>query len=216
MVSASKGSASFKVEHIGSMFDHAEEGGVAVFVAADFAQTILGKKTTIWARLDLGLGLLDGVGEVFGSSEGGREKVESESFGRAGADARELAEGGNEAKCRGRVVGHQRSTIRASKFFMAALMAGSLRKVSLPAAVADGGDDLAKGVLAGVGWGVSPGVGLGEDARTGREAADSARVSAPGTANFLRMVSRLTRSRISQRRRMRISRATSRASDKRR
>ncbi len=216
MVFTSKDSASFKVEHIGSMFDHAEEGAVAILIPADFAKVIFGKKTTLWARLDLGLGLLDGVGEVFGSSEGGREKVESESFGRAGANARELAKGGNEAKSRGRVVGHQRSTIRASKFFMAALMAGSLRKVSLLAAVAVGVEDLAKGVLAADGRGSSLGVVTGAGERAGREAADSARVSAPGTASFLRIVSRLTRSRISQRRRMRISRATSRASDKRR
>ena len=62
-------------------------------------------------------------------------------------------------------------------------------------------------VFAGVGE--DEGVGDGDGA--GREAADSARVSEPGTASFLRMVSRLTRSRCSQRRRARISRATSRA-----
>ena len=97
-------------------------------------------------------------------------------------------------------------------------MAGSLRKVSL--AEEEGvmgfwvgvfaGDGVGEGAAAGVGFGAGEGLGVG------REAADSARVSEPGTASFLRMVSRETRSRCSQRRRARISRATSRARELRR
>ena len=92
-------------------------------------------------------------------------------------------------------------------------MAGSLRKVSL---AEEEEEEVGAGVasfwgvvFAGAGAGEDEGGGDGDGA--GREAADSARVSEPGTASFLRMVSRLTRSRCSQRRRARISRATSRA-----
>ena len=97
-------------------------------------------------------------------------------------------------------------------------MAGSLRKVSL---AEEEEEEVGAGVagfwgvvFAGVGVGEEEGVGDGDGA--GREAADSARVSEPGTASFFRMVSRLTRSRCSQRRRARISRATSRARELRR
>ena len=95
-------------------------------------------------------------------------------------------------------------------------MAGSLRKVSL--AEEEGEAGFWAGVFAGdeVGEGAGVGFGRGEGVGVGREAADSARVSEPGTASFLRIVSRETRSRCSQRRRARISRATSRARELRR
>ena len=96
-------------------------------------------------------------------------------------------------------------------------MAGSFKKVSLLDETEEGaeGEELfANGVFAGEGAGIGGTFGAGEGA--GRDAADSARVSAPGTASFLRIVSRLTLSRISQRRRTRISRATSRARERRR
>jgi len=86
-------------------------------------------------------------------------------------------------------------------------MAGSLRKVSL---AEEAGEEAGRGA---VGF-VSTGAGLATGA--GREAAASARVSDPGTASFFRMVSRLTRSRCSHIRRIRISRATSRARESRR
>ena len=103
----------------------------------------------------------------------------------------------------------------ASNCLRAARIAGSLRKVSL--AEEEGVVGFGSGVFAGDGLeegavGVVFGRGEGE----GREAADSARVSDPGTASFLRMVSKETRSRCSQRRRARISRATSRARELRR
>ncbi len=98
-------------------------------------------------------------------------------------------------------------------------MAGSLRKVSL--AEEEGEVGFWVGVFAGDGVGKEGagavfGMGEGEGAGVGREAADSARVSEPGTASFLRMASKETRSRCSQRRRARISRATSRARELRR
>ena len=95
-------------------------------------------------------------------------------------------------------------------------MAGSFRKVSLAEEVAVEGADFEVGDFAGAGVGDEAGVGVGVGLGVGREAADSARVSDPGTASFFRMVSRLTLSRISQRRRTRISRATSRARERRR
>ena len=208
MVLSLKCGGAFEVEHVGSVLHDAEEGGVAVFVPANFTKAFFRKKSAFGAGVYLIPGLLQGVGKVLGCAGGGGEKVEGEALGRAGTDPGQFTEGGDEAKGGGRVIGHQRSTIRASKSFRAALMAGSLRKVSLAEEGAAGGADLERDDFAGAG----AGLGIG----AGRDAADSARVSDPGMASFFRMVSRLTRSRISHRRRTRISRATSRARERRR
>ena len=189
------------------MLDHAKEGGVAVFVPADFTNSVLRKKAAFGTGLNLVPGFLQGMGQILGGTRRCGEEVEGEPFGGAGADAGKFAESGDKPKCGGRVIGHQRSTIRASKSLRAALMAGSLRKVSL---AEEAGEEAGRGA---VGF-VSTGAGL--ETGAGREAAASARVSDPGTASFFRMVSRLTRSRCSHIRRIRISKATSRAKESRR
>jgi hypothetical protein len=88
------------------VFHDAKEGFVAGAVAADFAEAVFGKEAAFGARDDLGAGLANGVGEVFGGAWGCREEVEGESLSGAWAEAGEFAEGGDKAKGGGRVISH--------------------------------------------------------------------------------------------------------------
>ena len=68
-----EGSGTFEVEDIGRVFDDAEEGGVTVLISADLAKAVLAKETALRAGLDLDLGLLDRMGEIFGGADRGGE-----------------------------------------------------------------------------------------------------------------------------------------------
>ena len=81
MVLPLEGSGAFEVENIGCVFDDAKEGGVAVFVSADFTEPVFGKKTTFGAGLNLIPGFLKSVCEVFRCTWRGGKEVKSEAFG---------------------------------------------------------------------------------------------------------------------------------------
>ena len=88
------------------MFDHAEEGGIAVFIAADFTEAVFREKSAFRTGLDLGPCFFDGMGEIFGCSGGGGEEVEGKTLGGTGAHAWKFTQRGDEAESGGRVVGH--------------------------------------------------------------------------------------------------------------
>ena len=88
------------------MFDDAKERFVAGAVATNFAEAVFGKEATFGAWDDLGAGMANGVGEVFGGAWGCGEEVEGESFSGAWAEAGQFAEGGDKAKGGGRVISH--------------------------------------------------------------------------------------------------------------
>ena len=69
VATAERGGA-FEAEDIGGVFDDAKEGFVAGAVAADFAEAVFRKEAAFGARDDLGAGLANGVGEVFGGAWG--------------------------------------------------------------------------------------------------------------------------------------------------
>ena len=96
----------FEAEDIGCVFDDAKEGFVAGAVATDFAEAVFGKEAAFGAGDDLGAGLANGVGEVFGGAWGCGEEVEGEPFSGAWAEAGQFAEGGDKAKGGGRVISH--------------------------------------------------------------------------------------------------------------
>jgi hypothetical protein len=106
MVAATEGGGAFEAKDIGCVFDDAKEGFVAGAVAADFAEAVFGKEAAFGARNDLGAGLANGVGEVFGGAWRCREEVEGESLSGAWAEAGEFAESGDKAKGGGRVISH--------------------------------------------------------------------------------------------------------------
>jgi hypothetical protein len=101
-----EGGGAFEVENVGSVFNDAKQGGVAVFVSADFAKPVFGKKAAFGARLNLVSCLLECVREVFSRAGWCGENMKSETFGGAGTDAGKFTKGGDEPKGGGRVVGH--------------------------------------------------------------------------------------------------------------
>lgn len=106
MVAATEGGRAFEAKDIGGVFHDAKEGFVAGAVATDFAEAVFGKEAAFGAGDDLGAGLANGVGEVFGGAWGCGEEVEGESFSGAWAEAGEFAQGGDKAKGGGRVISH--------------------------------------------------------------------------------------------------------------
>ena len=88
------------------MFDDAKERFVAGAVATNFAEAVFGKEATFGAWDDLGAGMANGVGEVFGGAWGCGEEVKGEPFSGAWAEAGQFAEGGDKAKGGGRVISH--------------------------------------------------------------------------------------------------------------
>ena len=76
MVAATEGGGAFEAKDIRCVFDDAEEGFVAGAVATDFAEAVFGKEAALGTGDDLGAGLANGVGEVFGGAWGCGEKVE--------------------------------------------------------------------------------------------------------------------------------------------
>ena len=103
-----EGTGAFEIQDIGRVFDDAEEGSVPVFIATDLAKPLFAKESALRAGFHLGLGFLHRVGEVVRSAGRGGEKVKGEALGGAGPDAGQFAQGGDEAKGGGRVVGHPR------------------------------------------------------------------------------------------------------------
>ena len=73
VISALKSSGAFEIQDIGRVFDHAEEGGLSVFIAADFTEAVFREKSAFRAGLDLGPCFFDGMGEIFGCPGGGGE-----------------------------------------------------------------------------------------------------------------------------------------------
>jgi hypothetical protein len=76
-----EGGGAFEVQNIGCVFDDAQKGRVAVFVPADFAKSVFGKKATFGAGLNLIPGFLKSVGEVFRCTWRGGKEVKSEALG---------------------------------------------------------------------------------------------------------------------------------------
>ena len=73
VITALEGSGAFEAEDVGRVFDNAKEGGVAVLVATNLAKPVFAKETALRAGLDLDLGLLDRMGEIFGGADRGGE-----------------------------------------------------------------------------------------------------------------------------------------------
>jgi hypothetical protein len=90
------------------LLDHADQPGVATLVGADPAARPLREVEAHLAQPDLLLDLADGVGQRAGLLRIGPQEVERQPLGGARADARQLAELGDQALDGRRVQGRMR------------------------------------------------------------------------------------------------------------
>ena len=99
-------------DHVAGLLDHADQPGVAARVLAELAARALGQVEAHLAQADLLGDLADGVGERERLVVVGAQQVERKPLGRPGADARQLAQLGDEPLDRRGVQG---ATCRAGR-----------------------------------------------------------------------------------------------------
>jgi hypothetical protein len=84
-------------DDVARLLDDADQAGVAALVGADAAARALGEVEADLAQPDLLLDLADGVSQRAGLLRIGAQDVERQPLGGARADARQLAELGDQA-----------------------------------------------------------------------------------------------------------------------